>query len=60
MGAMSVLSAWAYSRTVAHETIRVLPDVGIVLISTSTVGFKLCRFLAWERAGPMIINEVCF
>lgn len=51
------ISAWSYTCNVAHETVRVLPGVGIVLISTSVVGCKLCRFLAWEHAGPMIINE---
>lgn len=49
---------WMLCTTVAHETVRVLPGVGIVFISTNSAGFKLCRFLAWENTGPVIINEV--
>jgi len=58
LGALCITSCWSISATVAKESLRILPQVGIVLTSTSAAGFKLCRFLEWEHAGPIIINEV--
>eukprot|EP00892_Ulva_mutabilis_P010742 jgi/Ulvmu1/803/UM010_0177.1 len=56
-GLACLASCWAYSTAVAKETLRILPRVGIVLTSTSMAGFNTCRFLDWEHAGPIIINE---
>lgn len=58
LGLLCCARGWAYSTAVAKETFRVLPCVGVVLTSTSVAGFKLSHFLAWEHAGPVIINEV--
>lgn len=50
--------AWTQANTVYTESLRILPDVGVVLTATSPSGFATSHFLDWEHVGPVIINEV--
>jgi hypothetical protein len=52
------LVAWTQSHTVYTETLRILPNVGVVLTATAPSGFTTARFLDWQHVGPVIINEV--
>ena len=51
--------AWTQANTVYTETLRILPNVGVVLTAKAPSGFTTTHFLDWQHVGPVIINEVC-